>query len=180
MAGPAIQALLRGYLGFFQIKNRGQNPVELTNVVQNVLDLRDWYFASNGVPLATDSVIAVAGGFNGALVTTGAGAIAVPNNEQWYIDTFTAFSGDLAATDQISIAPAIQYEPNTGGAHLLDQGMLGAAPLVGTAAGRTVGVVARGFFAPPGAVLGIAVGECISAGMVNVSVRVRGARLAPV
>lgn len=174
MSGP-IQSRLAGYLGFFQLKNAGVNPRDLADFVQPVAELRDWYFSSGAGPLAADQNVLIAGGFDGVNIT----GIAVPSNEMWFVQHYSLFA-QLTATDNISLAPAMQFDPNTGGAHLLSDGMLGAAPLVGTAAGRTVGVTARDFFAPPGAIFGIAVGECISGGNVTVSQRIRGARLAPI
>lgn len=169
-----IQAALRGYLGFFQVKNQGQNPINLRDEVQPVIDLRDWYFASNAMELQSVNLV-VAGGFDGGLLST----LAVPANEMWYVIRYCALTGAMAAADAISFGPSVQFEPNTGGSVLMDQGTLGDAPLAGTAAGRLAGVTCGGFFAPPGAIFGVIVGECISAGNITLSLRVRAVKLAP-
>lgn len=176
-SGP-IQTQAQGLLGFLQLKNAGRNPDALLETVQPSLDLRDWYFNSVAETLISQSE-AVAGGFNGnALLATPGGQ--VPSNEFWYVHFFAMVTGTMAATDSLSMAPAMQWSPNIGGAVTLEGGTLGAAPLAGSAAGRTQSVVVRNFWVPPGAIFAMCIGECISATSVSVASRVWGTRLRPI
>lgn len=178
MAGP-IQLIPKGLLGFLQLKNMGRLPNELVESYQPVIEMRDWMFSSYAETLVEQSEL-VAGGFNGnQLCTTPGGQ--VPADEFWFVRHCTLLATQLGATENISMAPAVQFNPNTGGAVVVGPAtMLAAPPPVGTAAGRNYAATAENFWMPPGAILAMAIGEAISGGNLTVSVRCWGTRLAPV
>lgn len=72
-----IQSQPQGLLGFLQLKNLGQNPSELPDVLQPVLELRDWYLQTNSeIVSGTDAAIAAVGVSNNLIV---------PQGEYWFV-----------------------------------------------------------------------------------------------
>lgn len=95
MSGP-LQTLPQGMLGFFQLKNAGKNPTDMPEVLQPVLELRDWYFQTNNQIMAgTDTAIAAAGTF--AYLT-------VPAGRMWAVH-------DVAITGTVAVASTVFLQP---------------------------------------------------------------------
>jgi len=149
-SGP-IQVLPPGLLGFLQLKNSGQNPTNLPDTLQGVLELREWMLMArveewentigHGVALPNATV-----GFSAFSPNT----IQVPNREWWWVERYTVFSGTLGAGELTEFAPAIAtITTGTLIVHALSKTAAGGGPDVALVQ------VAERFFAPPGSILGL-------------------------
>lgn len=170
MSGP-LSVFPAGYLGFFQIKNLGQNPNQLADFLQPSVELQDWLFASFAQPLSNDDNILVPNAGRGFRAST----IVVPDSEMWWVDWCTLVA-TLVGGEQLQLTPAASFTGPAGasGYHLLSESY---QPNV-TGASETA-VVAREFWLQPGTILGVFVANAVTAANIGVNVRVRGTRLAP-
>lgn len=82
--GP-IQILPRGLLGFLQLKNAGQNPSLLSDLLQPTLDLREWLLETNSESVFVSGVAFIP-------AATGVGFFSlftVPDGQHWaLLDAF--------------------------------------------------------------------------------------------
>lgn len=80
MARP-IQVLPRGLLGFLQLKNMGQNPSEFPDLLQPVLEMREWYYETNAITqVASGLALVPAATTVGNLIL-----LVVPNGQAWAV-----------------------------------------------------------------------------------------------
>lgn len=110
--GP-VQLIAPGLMGLLQLKQYGRNPAELSQVIDPVLELRDWFMQARaqdivsfagGQPL-TNSIATGSVGWKSFLV--GGATVQVPNNEWWWVTNITVVSnGPIVSGDSISFAPA--------------------------------------------------------------------------
>lgn len=106
MESKPIQLIPTGLLGFFQLKNGGQNPNVMPDTLQCVLEMRDWYLQTQAFVLpGTDVAIAAVGLAN---------YLTVPNGKIWFVH---------AAQAQIQLAAAATYQ----GSLFYSSGVGGAA-----------------------------------------------------
>lgn len=168
-----IQVIPAGLLGFFNLKNNGQNPVELLEVVQPQLDMRDWYFqsAAEDLPIASIALPNGSPGFN-AFTTN---PLLVPSDEWWYVLELTVRTGNLAATDASSFSGGY-ITPTTGVFHTYQVGS--RTSVTGNAGAAFQGCAnARGFFVPPDSALAVVIESLLTAATVTFSAHARVARL---
>jgi hypothetical protein len=162
MAGP-IQVIPRGLLGMLQLKSGGNNPSQLNETVQPVIDLYPQYKESlaqyqplGGIALASG---AVGPNFFAPL------AIIVPDNEIWWCMNYGIYTGLMpVATDDCVFAPLmrttrvgsirIELCPNAT--------PMPVAPSV-AAANRQKFAGASGFWMPPGSELGFFISSITAA-----------------
>lgn len=78
-SGP-IQQIPQGLLGFLQLKNRGQNPSELPDVLSPGFELSNWYLETGAEIVVQDAPVAVAVGT--------INLITVPNDQWWLVHDF--------------------------------------------------------------------------------------------
>lgn len=109
--GP-IQVIPQGLTGFLQVKQTGKMPGELTELLYGVLELRDWLFASRRnteielFGTGPNTTVATGGiGFRGLAPTP-----VIPQNQYWYVWSYTLLAATAAATDVLSFAPAISIQ----------------------------------------------------------------------
>lgn len=151
MPSSDIQIVPPGLLGFLGIKNGGENPHVLGNVLLPSMDVRDWYLQGRAEQISVGPWNLVAGagvGYNNGV--TGA----VPDKEFWYVHHASLVASTIAAADRVSFGIAAQ---NIGG--VAAQGtIVYSEPYNNSGVARTTVTspvaVARGFFLPPGSNLG--------------------------
>lgn len=144
-----IQLVPPGLLGLFQLKDNGRGIQSLPDVLQGVLELRDWYFQSRAEISQGTHGITVAAGTRG-WTSFSPGIIEVPPREWWWVHTYTIITADIAAGDTVTFLP--MYIPQaTGSLRFLALGP--ANKNMGGTANRPV-VLAQNFFLPPGSILG--------------------------
>lgn len=154
MISRPIQVIPSGLLGFLQLKNNGQNPQDLPDVLQPVLELRDWYLQSRAEEIVTPtnipSMALPTATFGFQTFTTNPTVPVVPDKEWWYVHDIAIVTTFVPAAD--FIGGAIGWvSPNTAGNTKLVsivQNFPGAANIVG--AWRND----RSFFVPSGAIFG--------------------------
>lgn len=174
-----IQTQPRGLLGLLQLKSLGRQPDTLLAEVRPTVDMLDLWL--QGVSTSLPDV------YTRAAVTTGAGAIVAfttpgvlgpPPGETWWVENFLLdiFIPAAAADSIRAVAPIIIW--NTVGT--LQYGYLGESKTVNSVAGVNTRdqMGAGGFWLPPGAQLGVAYGQVVSAGGITLSGYVRRSRLA--
>jgi len=153
----SINKLPFGLLGFLGLKNGGQNPSDLSNILSPVIDLADLYYGTNKQLFRVQANV-TAIGFN-ALAT-------VPNDEVWYV-IGAACNSNAVLGAGVSLRGAMAYAAIDGAA-------FNVVPL-GEYASMTVGevwysaaVLGRPLVLAPGSQLGV---YCtfIAAGPVNVA-----------
>lgn len=146
MSGP-IQVIPPGLLGFLQLKNAGTNPREFPEVLQPVMELREWYlqaFARNHTVIDSVTVGAASDGF--AIFPT----LITGDSVAWWVQHFS-IRAELSAGSNAKIKPA--YDNPVGGAsrflYLLGDDDEGQTP-------DNIAVFARQpFFLPPNSELGV-------------------------
>lgn len=168
-----IQVIPPGLLGFLQLKNSGKSPVEFPEVLQPVIELRDWYFEARAEQ--TIATVSVANG--GSNFATFATPAIVPAEEYWAVLDFSAICPLLATTTVVSFVPAWRIVTGVS----FSQFSVGVPQplLAGTAAGRVgCAYMDRPFFVPPGAELGLRImANEIAAGTVDYQAQFRFVRL---
>lgn len=90
-----INRLPDGVLGFLGIKNFGQMPRDLSQVLSGSWELRDFYLNVNPTYGASSLV---------ALALGGSFAFTVPNNEIWWVTDFSVFHNAAAASSNVVCA----------------------------------------------------------------------------
>lgn len=149
-----IQLIPPGLLGLFQLKQEGRGIVELPDVLQGTLELRDWYFQAR-----VESNVDV----HGVVIGTNTfdyfrefapNAIVVPAREYWYVHNFTVFCTAGNAADRSDFWPA--YIPQQQGSQF---------PVALAATQRMEGTSwanpSQNFFLPPGAELGFGFSQSV-------------------
>jgi len=144
--GP-VQVIPPGLLGFLQLKGLGENPSALLQEYQPSIEVRDWLMAAR-YEVAIGNTSSGANGFQGA-----GNLIVVPQNECWFVH-FYGVRGQLAVAgnDMTEITPVMILDVLAGNNPIA----LAESHTCNRAAAGVVWaswVVARSFFAPPGAVL---------------------------
>lgn len=91
-------------LGFLGLKVGGRNPEFLSNVVQPVLELQQWYHANYATILNLPSSV------TGTGFQTPTGAT-VPDDRWWLLDLATIEGAALGAGQSISFAIALNFPP---------------------------------------------------------------------
>lgn len=167
--GP-VQRIAAGLLGFFQLKDQG-NPTVIGDMLQGVLELKDWYLetASEIPVVSTRSLATLSSGFFG--FNAGGGAIVVPQDEWWYVENFTVYAGLPAATETLSLAPALRYTTAS------QDFILGAPSRAVTGGNQAVAALAEKFWAPPGSELGAFIVQAASATTLTLVGAIRFTRL---
>jgi len=156
-SGP-IQKAPSGLLDFLQLKNLGQNPRDLSDVVSPVLALNDWYGAGE-VELRDGSALPLTSGVRYCSLNAILG-LQVPDGEVWRVREFSvslAFNAPTAI-NVLSLRPVMFYRESVTGSN---RGRLigdSALPMSTTALGGVVqsgnsieSPSLRDFWATPGA-----------------------------
>lgn len=169
-----IQAIPQGLLGFLQLKNAGKNPSEISELLQPVLDLREWYlqtamrnFIGNGGAAPSAALPNNTVGFIGYLATVP--NITVPANEVWYCPYYTALSATLLAAETIQFGCGFR-NPDAGFTY---QSLIGEPCDPVTGPNKRAFAFARDFWLPPGTQLGIQVFQCATAATIVVEGHLR-------
>jgi len=168
MANRPIQVVPRGLLGFFQLKNAGENPVELGSMLSPTIESRDWYFSSRAEPLIGGSSILVPNASTN-LVLSGS---SVPANEHWWIERIMIRAILIAGE---TLTAAIGSTMESGLEYLLSETLTAPAGPSGFRLQAD-----RPFFAPSGTTFGVAVSQATTAGNITVVLTMRGTKLTPV
>lgn len=113
MARP-IQTIAGGLLGFFQLKNNGLNPVEMPEVLQPVLELREWYWETNHEFANNVVTDPTAGG-----TTQLSMGITVPPGENWALLDYSV-ACSLGANQVIKAALGVNMPVTVGFVTLSD------------------------------------------------------------
>lgn len=171
-----IQLIPPGLLGLLQLKQEGRGIVELPDVLQGVLELRDWILQARAVWSGDEHsiVLNAAGRDTFETFTNPFG----PSNSEWrYVHEYTIIATPVPAggTAEIASFAPMMVAQNIG---TLRPVCVGQPFVWGTGAPQLVQsqviVSARNFFMPAGAVLGFAYGIVLTgAGTVDVSAFVR-------
>jgi len=169
-----IQAIPQGLLGFLQLKNMGKNPSEISDLLQPVMDLREWYlqtaqrnFIGNGGAAPSAALPNNTVGFIGWLATVP--NITVPPNEWWYCPYYTALSATLVAGETIQFGVGFR-NPDAGFTY---QTLIGDPCDPVTGANKRAFAFARDFWVPPGSQLGIQVIQTVTAATITVEGHLR-------
>lgn len=165
--GP-VQLIPPGLTGLLQLKQFGQVPGTLDLNVNPVIELRDWYMQARRV-----DEFALYGGFPATTVLTtgtgrgvytfvppGGGIASVPQNQTWYVEMLTVFTGTNTAGDVLSFAPGIG---NNQGSSFQQVG----PQYTDTSVARQRNCFAnasRGFWAAPGDLFLLMVNDILTAG----------------
>lgn len=167
--GP-IQRIASGLLGFFNLKDQG-NPGVIRDALQGTLELKDWYFETSSEIPAVISSIAVSPATSG-FFPFNTNPLTVPQNEWWFVENFSLYAALPLGTDSFAGQPAMRM-PNTSQDFVLTPEM----PATRTGPNQAWSNAAFGFWAPPGASLGVYIGQCASATTVAVNGGIRFTRL---
>lgn len=158
---PNINKLPLGLLGFLGIKNGGEYPQELSNVLSPVWDLGPLYMNANAENQV--AALAIAGIGSQAFFT-------VPNGEAWYVLIASAATGTLGAGQTIELA--LQTTDAAGLVTVAVSPMSGSR----TAGQRCAQALPSPVYCGPGSTFGINATQ-FAAGPINVTCAVRFARL---
>jgi hypothetical protein len=172
MSGP-VQVFPPGLLGFLQLKNAGNNPSDLTDTIQTVIDARDWYFQAR--MLDALNLFGAVGTVN--VNATGLVQFPVftaPQTSWLYVDNFSATCALLAA-EYIRAAPVLITFPGVTGQQQLQLG--DDVNDIVTARARSWICRSGAFFMPPGSILGLKVFDVITAGNIAVTPMIKAALL---
>jgi len=155
-----INRIPQGLLGFLGIKNGGENPRQLSNVLVPVWETRDLYTFTNS---EISSVIL------GIAALGSQGYVTIPTGELWLILQQSASSDTLTAGQSLEFStnwtdPAAVVNIETG----LTSG-------VRTVGARVTAVSQRAYYASAGSQVGINCTQ-LAAGPVNVRLKTRFAR----
>lgn len=157
-----INRVPAGLLGFLGIKNGGEAPKQLSNVLLPTWDTTQLYFNSNAEQRA--DVLAIAGLGSQAFFT-------VPNGESWIVLQSSAATGTLGAG--VTIELQLQTTDSAGLVTIATCPMSGAR----TAGQRCAVNQPSPVYLGPGATWGINCTQ-LAAGPVNVTLATRFVRLA--
>jgi hypothetical protein len=174
MSGP-IQTIPQGLLGLLQLKQTGNNPRDLADVVNPVVDMRDFWFNRNvvdigvvsfGTPTFTKALPTATPG-QGQEFTTPS-TIQVPSNQTWWLTKYEVHCTLLAA-ETIRFACSSWFKPANSVFRLGPdyQDTI-------TARARYASCFANGFWALPGEILTFDVYDDLTAGNITVTGGVRG------
>lgn len=143
---PPLTAIPKGLLGFLGIKNGGQYPQNLVNVLSPTWDLRDHYVESYAAEFLQGPINLAAGTTSGDL-SFGTTIGFVPQTELAYVTDYSARC-DLAGLGAVTGTPAV-----------FKNGLaFGVGPTITFAAGSLASWRAdRPFWMTPGAALGVIV-----------------------
>jgi hypothetical protein len=172
--GP-IQIIPPGLTGLLQLKQTGKLPNSLSQLVNPVVELRDWYLTARRVDeialqLNASTFLATTGGQGFQAMTTP--LMVVPQTQIWWVEEYTIDAVIATAADTIRMCCTLLIQNNTG---VVSHQQLGpdVADTV-TARARVVSCRAdRGFWAFPGDVFGATVFDVLSAGGINLRPRLR-------
>lgn len=172
MDSRPIQVIPPGLLGFFQLKNTGRNPDTMPGALDLSFDVRDWYFEARLEDAGAQGTVAKATGQSGMFGFT-TNPIIVPQDEAWWVRSYTVDTPALAAGDNVTFAPA--YQSGIAGTYHA----LPSSPSFASVSGvNTRGIVtAEGFFLGPGMELGVYILGITAAATITFQGRVRVARL---
>lgn len=152
MSSGPIQVIPPGLLGFLNLKSQGQNPSMLGDTYEPVVQMFEWLLMANWTSIQFAGLITA--GTTGFYTATPTPTI-VPDREWWYVHDSTASIGPLGVgeTAQASIAIRIsQNAPLSNHILTFGNGQYGN----GGTAGTTLALPqAHGFWANPGALVGI-------------------------
>ena len=158
---PPINKHPSGLLGFLGIKNGGRYPQAMTDFLQPVMELRDWYLSANEVAPRVDFQDIDNIGYQ-AYYT-------VPISEYWVINQATAFNfGTLIANQKLRLSIA---STKPGGNTVV----LSPSPVQADEGRLTVGL-SRRIFVSPGETVGILVNE-LQGGPISIGLALRYTRL---
>lgn len=169
-----LQLIPPGLLGLLQLKQEGRGLVELPDVLQGVIELRDWYLqARSEWSLTTHSGVINATGRANFL--TFANPVAVPEQEWWFVHQYVVKADPVpgAGSAEVHSLVPVMIQQATGTARSVAIGS-GQFPVGANTAAHTVWAEGRDFFAPAGARLGLAYGVTVAGGgTVNVDAFIR-------
>lgn len=168
MPSKPIQTLPVGLLGLLQVKNLGANPSILLDEVRPTVEMFDMWTNFN---LEQDSVTHqrdLATGA-GSVQAFGTGPINVPDGEWWWVKNYTIVAVVPAVAGELveNIAPAILY--NSSGPLVWQQLTETSRNVTGAALAQSQGaIMAKDFWAPAGASLGVFSGRAVTATVISV------------
>lgn len=151
--GP-LQLIPPGLLGFLNLKSNGDNPHSLLAEYRPTLEMRDWMFQAKQEDINGTGLVLVTG--NLGTRTAFAVPLQVPQGEWWYVHSAMASSAGLPAADLIAGAIGwVVGNPGNFANHIV-----GPVETVAGAANKVELFRSdRGFFMPPGALLGIFISQ---------------------
>jgi len=165
MSGP-IQVIPKGLLGLLQLKQQGNNPSELSNVVASCFDIRELYYQQlvqdqfslvGGLP--TENVNPAANG-NHAFTTS---PLLVPAGFMWLVLQYSIVCNLLAA-ETIKASCQLITDPALSTPVLLGDSYTDVV----TARARTANWRASGpFYAPAGSSIGFVVHDVLTAATIS-------------
>lgn len=106
-----VQTYAEGLLSFLGVKNAGQNPHELAKIIDPVIDIAPWMFATRAVNSLIATGTTVAG--IGFVPINATNALIVPNGELWYVIDYRV-TATLIAGEDINFSAAYADLNNTG------------------------------------------------------------------
>jgi hypothetical protein len=165
VSGPTPRVPL-GYLGFFDLKNSGVNPSQLTDFVQPVFSIDPLYRAGQWVEQRAQIVLAGAAGLMQFSTFTDGTSAVVPERELWWCDDFSITAARVAA-DQLCFLPAIRggQQGASPFTYIVGEWSLGASNTAQTTAGLA-GVSSRSpFLISPGGNFSVIVVDGNAAGL---------------
>lgn len=159
--GP-IQTLPRGLLGLLQLKNTGRNPAFLSDAVQSVIDIDSYYLRNQAHSRLPAPQLAVTGAAGAAAYNRfSTNPVIVPDNECWWVESFTLSMTLGAIGDRITnFQPMLFYNlaATNDFSFLANEGGYSVTRTAQTV-NEGIFVSARGFWMPPGSELGVAWAE---------------------
>jgi len=169
-----IQTIPMGLLSLLQLKQQGQNPDTLSEVVNPVVDLLQFWLQYQSIDITT----ALFGGQVSRTVPTAGtgiygynapGPATVPPNQLWWIEHYTV-EANLLAAEYIRLAPMITA-PSVG----LQAQQIGTdVNDAVTARARSVSAHAHNFWVRGGAGLGFQVFDSLTAANITVTGAIKG------
>lgn len=165
--GP-IQSPIFGFLGLLQLKNLGQNPRDLGNMVQPTMEMLQWYLQPQAIALSSQGTAAIGSGTTGQVISS-APNDRVPGREWWYVHNVLATVSGLAAGDTLGLAVCSIKDFITGGIPTI-HGDVFRQPVSGVT--TRPAAFARDFWLSPGTGLGAWITEADIAGS-NISLHMR-------
>jgi hypothetical protein len=157
MAGPTIQVLPSGLLGFLQLKNGGQFPQRLGDTLQPTIELAEWYVQLNSETLFSAVI-------NAPVNASSSGntfpELVVPNGQVWFVHEYIVGFGPSAtgtATKCAGVMNRISVNGPTTAAYVTD-------PLdIATVGQRVFARMGQRVILPPGSSMGFVIGPVITA-----------------
>lgn len=167
MSGP-IQVIPPGLLGMLQLKNFGKLPSEMPEVLQPVLELRDWMLQANSRVIGPYTTT-WANNQTGFANFPTPSLLIVPPSEWWYVHQLTVYVSLPLGTDSAQYWPGMAL---TNAGQIISLGRSSTETVV-AGPNRFLYTFTEPFFAPPSAQLGALIGQATTATTLAASATVR-------